>query len=172
MISDGCCIVPVRAQAVGDVLDDPPIGPASLQRLKHLVEPLNAPLGAGECSFLFQARRGGQDDIGEPAGLAEENVLHDEKLELAEGVLDIVGVGVDQAHFLAEQIHRLELALLDRVDHLVVIEALGGRQLHAPGRFEARAHFGIVDRLIAGQQLPACAPWSLAPCTLLWPRSG
>jgi hypothetical protein len=85
--------------------------------------------------------------------------------------LDVVGVGVDQAHFLAEQVHRLELALVDGVDHLVVVEALVVGSFHLPAGFKTRAHFGIVDRLVAGQKF-GMAPWSLAPCTLLWPRRG
>ena len=42
---------------------------------------------------------------------------------------------------------------MDGVDHFVVVEALCGRQLHLPSRFKTRAHFGIVDRLVAGQEI-------------------
>ena len=61
----GVLIVPIGAEAVGDVLNDLPIGPAVLERLEHLIEPLNAPLGAGERAFFFQARARGQNHIGE-----------------------------------------------------------------------------------------------------------
>ena len=79
-------IVPICAQVIGHVLDDPPIGPASLQRFEDLVKPLNAPLRAGESAFLLKARAGREDHIGELAGLAEENVLHDKKLKFGQAL--------------------------------------------------------------------------------------
>ena len=77
-------VIPIRAQAIGDVLDDLPVGPASLQRLEHLIKPLDAPLRAGERAFLFEARAGGQHHVGKLARVAEENVLHHKKIELGE----------------------------------------------------------------------------------------
>ena len=46
------------------------------------------------------------------------------KSSLDKAAADIIGVRIHQAHFLAEEIHRLELAIVDGVDHLVVIESL------------------------------------------------
>ena len=120
-------VIPVRPEMVRHVLDDLPVGPAPFERLEDLIEPLNSPLGAGERAFLFQARGGGQHDVGESAGVAEEDVLNDEEIKLGECILDVVRVGIDQAHFLAEQIHRLELAGVNGVDHLVIVEPFGGR---------------------------------------------
>ena len=104
-------IVPARAELVGDVLDDLPVRPAPLERLEHLVEPLNPPLGARERAFLLEARRRRQHDVGEAAGVAEEDVLHDEEVELLERRAHVVRVRVDDAHLLADDVHRLELAL-------------------------------------------------------------
>jgi hypothetical protein len=42
---------------------------------------------------------------------------------------DIIGVGIDEAHLFAEYIHGLEAAIVDGVDHLVVIEARLRRQV-------------------------------------------
>ena len=47
---------------------------------------------------------------------------------------------------------------MNRVNHLVIVEALGGRQFHLPSRFKTRAHFGVVHRLVAGQNYPDAAP--------------
>ena len=69
-----------------------------------MVEALDASLGAGERPFLLEARAGGQDDVGIPAGLAEEDVLHDEEVELLEGVVDVVRVRVDDPELFAEEI--------------------------------------------------------------------
>ena len=101
------------------------------------------------------SRLGGarQHNIGISARVAEEDVLHDEEVELGECVTDIVRVGVDDAHFLADEIHRLELAGMNGFDHLVVVEPLGGRQLHLPTRLKSLAHFGIIHRLIARQHV-------------------
>ena len=53
---------------------------------KGFVQPLDAPLGIDEGSVLLQARAGGKNHVGEAAGLAEENILHDEKLELGKSL--------------------------------------------------------------------------------------
>src|SRR4051812_5355830 len=47
-------IAPICTKMIGNILDDLPIGPASFQRLKHFVEPLDSAFGAGKGAFLFQ----------------------------------------------------------------------------------------------------------------------
>ena len=51
--------------------------------------------------------------------------------------------------FLADKIDRLELPFMNRFHHLVVIESLGGRQLHFPSGLKSPADFRIVHRLVA-----------------------
>src|ERR1700730_16138708 len=84
---------------------------------------------------------------------AEENVLHDEKFQLCEGFADKVRVRIHKAYLFAKQIHGLELALMNRVDHLVIIESFGRRKLHVPTCFETRADVGVSNRLIAGKKI-------------------
>ena len=138
-------IIPIRAQVIRHVLNDPPIGPASLQRFKNLVKPLNAPFRAGKSAFLFKAWAGREDHIGKLAGFAEENVLHHEKFKFGKALPQHSWRSRRPGDFLAEQIHRLEFACMDRVDHLVIIQALGGRQFNLPAGFKTRAHFRVVD---------------------------
>ena len=57
---------------------------------------------------------------------AEKNLLHDEKVELRERGRDVVRIGVDHAHLLAEHVHRLQSAVVDGIDHLVVVQARFG----------------------------------------------
>src|SRR6266446_6424000 len=76
--------MPVRSQTIRDLLDDLPIGPASLHWFEHLIKSLDAPLGVRESALLFQARTGGQYHVGKPAGIAEEDILRDEKFEFEE----------------------------------------------------------------------------------------
>ena len=62
-------VLPVGAQAVGDILNNLPVRAALAKRLEDLVETLDAPLGAGKGPLLFQTGAGGQDDIRKAAGL-------------------------------------------------------------------------------------------------------
>src|SRR5262245_41717312 len=92
-------VIPVRTEVVRHVADDPPVGPTPFERFEDLVEALDSPLGAGEGPLLLQAGGGGKYDIRVATGVAEEDVLDHEEIELGEGVLDVVRVRVDQAHF-------------------------------------------------------------------------
>ena len=144
-------VVPICAETIGDILCDLPIRPAAGKRLEDLIQPLDAPLGARERAFLFQAWAGRQDHIGETAGHAEENVLHHEEIELGERRPNMIGVGIHNGHLLANQVQRFQFALMDRVNHFVIIKTLGGRHLYLPRRLESRANVRIVHGLIAGQ---------------------
>ena len=64
---------------------------------------------------------------------------------------DIIGVGIDQAHLFAEDIHRLEFAFVDGVDHHVVIEARLRRQCNIPCLLKLGPNRRIVHFLIAGK---------------------
>ena len=82
--------MPTRSELVGNILDDLPIGLTTVERLQYLIKPLDAPLGTGEGSFLLQARCSGQHNIGVPAGIAEEDILHDKELELGQAIVNEV----------------------------------------------------------------------------------
>ena len=49
---------------------------------------------------------------------------------------DVVAHSNRRDHVFAKHVHRLQLALVDRLDHLVIVQTLGRRQLDAPVRFE------------------------------------
>src|SRR5438128_12605458 len=106
-------VMPPRAETVRDLLDDLPVRSAALERLEDPVEPLDPPLGAGERPFLFEARTGGQDDVGVAAGLAQGDALDDEEVELRHGIADVVRARSDDAQLLAEQVPRSELLLVN-----------------------------------------------------------
>src|SRR5260370_32198029 len=78
----GMLILPIRAETIGDVLDDSPIWPAAFQRFEHFVEALDSAFGARKCAFFFKARSGRQHHVGEMAAVTEENILHHQKLQL------------------------------------------------------------------------------------------
>jgi hypothetical protein len=138
-------VVPACAKMVGDVLNDSPVRPGPLEGLEHLVQPLDPPFGAREGPLLLHAWRRWQHDVGKSGRAAEKDVLHDEELQLLERRAHVIRVRVDDAHLLADQVHRLELALVNAVHHLVVVQTLGRRQGDAPRRFETGANVRIVD---------------------------
>src|SRR3981189_1972943 len=133
-------IVPARSELVPNILDELPIRLTTLEWFQHLIEPLDASLGTGERPFFFQARCSGQHNVGVSARVAEKDVLYDKEVELAECVADIVSVGIDDAHFLADDIQRFELAGMNRFPHLMVVQSLGGRKRYLPCVRQPRPH--------------------------------
>src|SRR2546421_11189583 len=90
-------VFPIRAQVIGNILDDLPVWTGACKRLEDLIQPLNTPLGAGECSFFFKAWRCGEDDVGEVAGLSAEDGLTHEENEAAQRSPDACGVWIARA---------------------------------------------------------------------------
>src|SRR5258705_193734 len=129
-------VVPISSEMVCNVTDDLPIRPAPCEWFNHFIKSLNSSFGAGERAFLFQTWPRREDDIGVLAGLAEKDFLHDEELELGEGVANIVCVGIDNAHLFADEVHSLELALLNRFNHLVIVQPFTGRKSDLPAGFK------------------------------------
>src|SRR6266436_2579503 len=99
-------ILPVSPHLISEILDDLPIRLAVLERFKDLIEALNPPLRTGESTFLFQAGRSRQHNVGVAAGITEENVLNDKELELPS---------------------------MDRLDHLMVVQSFRRRKFCFPG---------------------------------------
>ncbi len=141
------------AHAVGDELDDLPVGFGFAEGLYSFVDSLDAAFGAGEGALFFERGGGREDDVGEAAGLGEVDVLDDEELAVAECVADVAGVGVGGDGVFALDVEALEFALLDGADHLVVVEAFGGGEGDAPVGFEFGADVGVVDFLVAGEDV-------------------
>jgi hypothetical protein len=121
-------VLPACAQPVSDVLNNDPVGTTFSQRLKSLVETLDAPLCTGKGPLFLQAWTRGQNHIRKLASLAEEDLLHDKEVKLRQSIAHKVSVGINQAHLFAEKVHRLELAFVDCVDHHVVVKSRLRRQ--------------------------------------------
>ena len=92
-------VVHLKADAVGDVLDDLPVHPRLPGRVEHLAPALDAAVGVGVGAVLLQIGGGGQDDVGELGGLGEEDVLHREEVQRAQRLADLVDVGSDRNGF-------------------------------------------------------------------------
>ena len=74
---------------------------ASPGGLEHGPRDLHLPVGVGEGAPLLGVRRGRQDHVGVPGGLGEEEVLHDEMLELGQRLARVLHVGVRHRRVLA-----------------------------------------------------------------------
>src|SRR5207245_5789357 len=109
--------------------------PATLEWIENLVEPLDAPLRAGESPFLFEAGRSGQHNIGISTCVAEENVLYNEKIKFFKCSAYIVRVRIASAHLLANHVHESKLLVVNCFYHRVVIKIRGGRKRHVPSFF-------------------------------------
>src|SRR5579863_8168555 len=107
-------IFPTGAQAVGDLLNDLPVGTAFPERLEGPVESLNASLRAGEGPFLFQTWTGRQNHIRKAAGLGEEDLLHHKEVQFRQRSADIIGVRIYDAHLFAEDVHSLDASVVNR----------------------------------------------------------
>ena len=99
------------------------------------VPSFSAKLEAGNTTFACVRER-----------LVEEEVLRDHELELREPLLDVVRVRLGLRRVLADQVQRLDPAVVQAGHHLVepVPGALG--QVDAPRGGELRAHLGVVAR--------------------------
>ena len=104
----------VQAHAPGDLLDDPQVLPRVAGRIERLAAELHQPVGVGEGAGLLRERARRQDDVGEVAGLGEEDVLHDQVLEHRQRFARVVGVGVGHRRVLAHDVHAAHAAGLDR----------------------------------------------------------
>ena len=149
----GVLIVPVGTEALGDELDDLPVGLGFAEGFEGFVDALDAALGVGEGAFFFERGRGGKDHVGILRGDGEVDVLNDEEFDFAEGAFDVVGVGVGGDGVFALDVEAVEFAFVDGIDHHAVVEALDGGQRDSPGSFELGSNCLVVDVLVAGKEV-------------------
>ena len=101
-----------------DLLDDPPVLPGIAGRRERRPAELHAAVGVGEGAGLLGEGRGRQDHVGVEGRLGQEDVLHDQVLELGERLAGVVEVGVGHRRVLAHDVHAADLAGVDRVHDL------------------------------------------------------
>ena len=64
-------------------------------RVERLADELHSTLGVGDRAVgLAPRRRSGQHDVGELGGLGEEDVLHDQVVEVAQQLDRVIDVGL------------------------------------------------------------------------------
>src|SRR5258708_28066766 len=109
-------ILPVSPHLISEILDDLPIRLAVLERFKDLIEALNPPLRAGEGTFLFQAGRSRQHNVGVAAGITEKKILNEQELEPRGRIANKILVLFNKAHRFSYEIHYLELPTIEPRD--------------------------------------------------------
>src|SRR6516165_10919872 len=76
------------AQRAGDILEDPPVLPGVAGRRDGLVDLDDAALRGAEDPLVLPVLRAGQDHVGEPGRLAEEEIDVGDELQLWQHSLD------------------------------------------------------------------------------------
>ncbi|KAF5033860.1 hypothetical protein DSECCO2_602250 [anaerobic digester metagenome] len=142
------------AHPAPELADDPPVFLRFAGCLLCLLPALDTPLGVRLGAVLLGVADGGQNDVGEFARLGHEDVLHDQELEVPEGLLDVVEVGIGEHRVLAHDVHRLDLTGLvgEDVDHLGdgVADPALGNILDAPHLHHLLPGRLVGDLLVAG----------------------
>ena len=88
------CIGPGQAELFRDLLNDPQVLPCVARRVERLTAELHQAVGVRERAGLLGERTRRQDHVGEIRRLGQEDVLHDEEIQLGQGLPHLVDVRV------------------------------------------------------------------------------
>ena len=105
-------VVPVEAEPVRDLLDDPQVLPRIARRIDRLAAHLHQPVGVGEGAGLLGKRAGREDHVGQVRRFGQEDVLHDQMIERGQRFARMVRVGVRHRRVLAHHVHAADLPVL------------------------------------------------------------
>ena len=115
---------------------------------------LNPPFAVGESAVALAPRRGGgEHHVGILRRLGEEDVLHDDMIEVFQPFADRRGVGIGLHRVLANDVEVGKMALIHRVHHFRKRHAVFRRQGDAPDALELRPMLGVSDVLESRQVL-------------------
>ncbi|MNZ66795.1 hypothetical protein D3C78_850260 [compost metagenome] len=152
-IEDGLGIRPDHPQiahARRQRAEDLPVGPGLARRADRAADALHPALAVGEGAVLLGKGRRRQHHVGQLGRLGHRQLDHHQKVQRAQGVLDVVLVGVGEHRLLAHDHQRLEVAGQRRRGHAQRSQPGRLRHRHAPGLGELGLHLAAVGRLIAG----------------------
>ena len=110
-----------QPDALANLGQNLPIGTGFANRLDGGVVPLHAPFAAGEGAFPFGPALGRQNDIGLCGRFCHEQLLHDQKVQLAPACHQAIANGVG-----SQNKHRFQVAILSRFVHLCGSHAWSG----------------------------------------------
>ena len=123
---------------LGKLAADPPVRSCLPWRVDGLAHPLHPSLGIGEGALLLGEGRGGQEDVGELGRLVHEQILDHQAVELAQGLVGVVEIGLGQHGVLPHHVHGADGAVEAAFGHLGDDEPGLARRPDAPRALEAR----------------------------------
>ena len=155
-----------------DLAGDPQVGAGVAHRLDRLAHALHATLGVRERPVLLGEGGRRQDHVRVLRRLGQEDVLHDQEVDLLHRLARVRRVGLAQGRVLAHEVDGLDPTARDAAQDLQVRQARRRRRARRPR--PARTSPSPRARPPSGSpgRRSASAPMSHAPCTLLCPRSG
>ena len=134
----------------GDLADDLPVGFQVPLRLNRLKEALEAAVRCGIDPFMLAPGGGRQDDVRRGGGLGHKDILHDDQLQLLEGLTHGGEFGVGLQRIFAHNVRGAHFAVGHAVRQLA--DAVAGmlrQAVNAPGFGEFLAVFRELNVLIA-----------------------
>ena len=144
------------AEAFCEGEEDVEVGAGLAGRLDGGIDLGDTPLGVGVGALLLSPDGGGQNEVGEVAGGGGvEAVLHDEKLDGAERVLEQLVVGEGDGRVGGDEPERLDTSLHCGFDDVGVGEAACGGDAvdrDVPDAREVFAILGVIEFAIAGER--------------------
>ncbi len=117
-----------------------------------LAADLDLAVGVGDSAVLLGPGGRRQDHVGVFRRLGQEDVLHDEMLQLRQRLAGVLHVRVRHRGVLAHDVHAPNRVGMDRVHDLDDGEAALGIERHAPRRLVGGARLRVLDRLVIGEE--------------------
>ncbi len=141
-----------RPSATADILDDAPVLARLAGAVDRLVDLDDAALDLRDGALVLFLQTARQHDVGVPRGVAQEEIDHDEELELVEAARDERIVGQRHLRVEADAEQTLDLAGVDLAEHLVGVDAGSGEValVDAPDAGDVAAVLRIGDLAPAG----------------------
>ena len=144
-------IGPVETQTLGQIDSDGPVLARLARRWHRGTAHLNLTVGVRHRTRLFGPRGGGQNDIGVVRRFRQEDVLHHKVIELCQRRPCVIDIGIRHRWVFTQDIHALDVAVVDGVDDfddgqaLLVAEVLAAPDL-GKGRTDAIVRHALVVR--------------------------
>jgi small GTP-binding protein len=139
-------------EKVSEVAEDMDVIARIAWRAERLAHALDAPLTAGDGAFRLAPRgRRRQHDVRNLGCLRHEVVLHDDVFDAFEQPPGALRVGLRLHGILAEDVERVQLSVLHRLEHLAQMPSALRRNRRAVRALELRPVLGILNVLPADE---------------------
>ena len=147
------CVSPRQPAALGQLNLDPPVFHRFTGRRYGLAQHLHSAIGVRHRPALFIKGGGRKDHISIVRGFSDEDVLHHKVIQLRQRIARMLHIRVRHRWVFAQDIHRLDLVLMNRVHDLRHGQALFIAEItRLPHIGKGRTHTVIGHGLIIRQE--------------------